>query len=519
VAHRAYLVIDGPGHNRTHVPLRDGITSLGRLPSNDVILQGDLVSRHHARILFFDGRASLQDLGSHNGCWVNDTKIATCTMNEGDRVRVGNFAVEFHRGEPAPSEQLELETRGDLPAPLESTRPPTREALPEGLESRDPSRSRLVRQLDEMASGEGAQAGEPASMTLLRVAEALSRAQNTDEYLTRALALIAEALGASFGAIHRPEGAGLRLVAGTHPARALEGQFSDSVLRWAIGKSYTVFSRNLKSDLRFGHGKSVVAMADEVASQVSAPIGVDGRVYGALSLSRSLANPFGDADVELVEGIARLLGTGIAQLGARSDLSRYFPPGRRGGPEKPGAVSTGTATVLAGDVQGFARLADRLSPERVADLLETYRTRVTEVLFKHEAAVRFGFGSDVIAVFADSSETAAERAVEAAIAARTTFDGMASTFRDLGPRRMRIGISTGWSLSGIIGRLQPDFAVVGDAADVAHLLVDLAPPGAILVDPETDTLARRRFLSEEAGIHAVRSRREPLRYFQILGVR
>lgn len=96
--HAAYIVIQGPGHNDTRIALREGITSFGRLPSNDVILLGDLVSRNHARIIFFDGKASLQDLGSHNGSWVNEERIATRALNPGDALRIGNFKVTFLRG-------------------------------------------------------------------------------------------------------------------------------------------------------------------------------------------------------------------------------------------------------------------------------------------------------------------------------------------------------------------------------------------------------------------------------------
>src|SRR5687768_615750 len=95
----AYIVIQGPGHDDTRIALREGITSFGRLPSNDVILLGDLVSRHHSRIIFFDGKASIQDLGSHNGSWVNEERVATRALNTGDIVRVGNFLITFHRGQ------------------------------------------------------------------------------------------------------------------------------------------------------------------------------------------------------------------------------------------------------------------------------------------------------------------------------------------------------------------------------------------------------------------------------------
>lgn len=97
--HSAYIVIEGPGHDGTRLPLREGITSFGRLPSNDVILLGDLVSRHHSRITFFEGRATLQDLGSHNGSWVNGEQVQSKVLKEGDVCRVGNFRVAFHPGE------------------------------------------------------------------------------------------------------------------------------------------------------------------------------------------------------------------------------------------------------------------------------------------------------------------------------------------------------------------------------------------------------------------------------------
>ena len=96
--HQAYIVIHGPGHDGTTLPLREGITSFGRLPSNDVILLGDLVSRHHSRITFFEGRATLQDLGSHNGSWVNGERVTSRVLKEGDVARVGNFRVAFHVG-------------------------------------------------------------------------------------------------------------------------------------------------------------------------------------------------------------------------------------------------------------------------------------------------------------------------------------------------------------------------------------------------------------------------------------
>ena len=103
--HSAYIIIHGPGHDGTRLQLREGITSFGRLPSNDVILLGDLVSRHHARITYFEGRATLQDLGSHNGTFVNGIRVRNAIpINEGDLIELGTtvrFLVESIQPEPS----------------------------------------------------------------------------------------------------------------------------------------------------------------------------------------------------------------------------------------------------------------------------------------------------------------------------------------------------------------------------------------------------------------------------------
>ena len=88
---QAFVVIDGPGYQGTRLPIREGITSLGRLPSNDLILLDDLVSRKHARILYFNGQLAVQDMNSHNGCWVNGEKVSKQAVSHRDLLRVGNF--------------------------------------------------------------------------------------------------------------------------------------------------------------------------------------------------------------------------------------------------------------------------------------------------------------------------------------------------------------------------------------------------------------------------------------------
>lgn len=98
----AYVVIDGPGFEGAVFALKEGITTIGRLPANDIVLSDGGVSRHHARISFFEDRALFQDLGSHNGSLVNGETVTTCPLQGGDRISVGAFQLSFRRG-PIPN--------------------------------------------------------------------------------------------------------------------------------------------------------------------------------------------------------------------------------------------------------------------------------------------------------------------------------------------------------------------------------------------------------------------------------
>lgn len=73
------------------LPLQDGVYSLGRVPSNDLVIGDDAVSSHHGQIEVRDGRIWFSDLGSTNGSWVNDTRLAQAPveLHEGDSIKIG----------------------------------------------------------------------------------------------------------------------------------------------------------------------------------------------------------------------------------------------------------------------------------------------------------------------------------------------------------------------------------------------------------------------------------------------
>ena len=81
------------------IPLAEGDRILGRDDSADVVLPETTVSRRHARITCGDGGATLEDLGSQNGTWVNEQRASGLVpLTDGDRIRLGLALVIYRRG-------------------------------------------------------------------------------------------------------------------------------------------------------------------------------------------------------------------------------------------------------------------------------------------------------------------------------------------------------------------------------------------------------------------------------------
>lgn len=70
--------------------------TIGREPAADVFLDDVTVSRNHAVITTGPGGASLRDLGSLNGTYVNRRRIdGDEVLEDGDELQIGKFRLTF----------------------------------------------------------------------------------------------------------------------------------------------------------------------------------------------------------------------------------------------------------------------------------------------------------------------------------------------------------------------------------------------------------------------------------------
>ncbi len=76
--------------------LDEGGHILGRDPDADVFLNQPGVSRRHARLTITAGQATIEDLGSKNGTFVGDQRVAGVrTLHDGEVVGVGSVKLTF----------------------------------------------------------------------------------------------------------------------------------------------------------------------------------------------------------------------------------------------------------------------------------------------------------------------------------------------------------------------------------------------------------------------------------------
>ncbi|MBI4211790.1 MAG: GGDEF domain-containing protein [Deltaproteobacteria bacterium] len=90
---RAYILfLSGPLQGKL-MCLTEGETILGRADDADVPVADSRISRKHCTFTLEDGKATLKDLGSTNGTFVNAKRIDRHVLENGDKIQVSSSTV------------------------------------------------------------------------------------------------------------------------------------------------------------------------------------------------------------------------------------------------------------------------------------------------------------------------------------------------------------------------------------------------------------------------------------------
>ena len=175
-------------------------------------------------------------------------------------------------------------------------------------------------------------------------------------------------------------------------------------------------------------------------------------------------------------------------------------------------------TVLLCDLVGSTSLSTRLDPEDLSKILQQFQRCCDNAIRRYEGHTARLMGDGVLAYFGfpTAHEDDAERAIRAAL---EMVESVSALIIPIARRlEVRVGIASGLVVVGdVIGEGPArEFALVGDAPNLAARLQALAEPSQILIAPRTRLLLARLFEFADLGDHRLKGFERPIHVWRVL---
>lgn len=190
-----------------------------------------------------------------------------------------------------------------------------------------------------------------------------------------------------------------------------------------------------------------------------------------------------------------------------------------GGAELAAEVGGGTAelrhvAVLFADLEGFTHLCERLDPEEVVETLDRIYDRLGEEVARYGGHIDKVLGDGLMVLFGapTAHEDDCMRAVMAGLAMQRAVGELQPWIRKrLGQGLgLRVGVDAGPVVYGAIGPGKAAATVIGDAANVAARLQQVAAPGQVVISGRVRRLAGWHIQARQLGTVQLEGRRAAL---------
>ncbi|MGZ5725258.1 MAG: adenylate/guanylate cyclase domain-containing protein, partial [Caldimonas sp.] len=182
------------------------------------------------------------------------------------------------------------------------------------------------------------------------------------------------------------------------------------------------------------------------------------------------------------------------------------------------------ATVMFSDLTGYTALNEAADPEEVEAIMGRIKAEAATVIERHGGTVNQFVGDEIMALFGVplARRDDPRRAVAAAL---ELHDAVARLVAELepGPGRPALSMHTGINTGLVVARRSDaragDYALTGDAVNVAARLRSLASPGEVLVGADTWQQVSDHFEAEAGAPVEVKGKERPLSPYRIRGAR
>ena len=115
----ARLVLDCDGVDVITHELIGALITIGRAPSNDVVIDDPTVSAQHASLTKLPSGYRLKDLGSSNGTQINGLSITQAGLKDGAEIRFGYVTGVFRDATATMDQARKLQVPGEHDRPAQ----------------------------------------------------------------------------------------------------------------------------------------------------------------------------------------------------------------------------------------------------------------------------------------------------------------------------------------------------------------------------------------------------------------
>lgn len=260
------------------------VTTIGRAPTNRVVVPDDICSRHHCEIFQADGKWILRDLGSRNGTLVEGCRVTEdWELSDGDQIQIGECSLVF---------TPDISRNPDDDGPLESGTETSDGDVPGRKEASEPEivfRRHKTRYHSTGADAIGRDRASQELARMYRLALEMGSTHDVKELSEIVLDGLFSDSNVSIGAIlllpkdtEDPEPSQLRIAAYRTTGEESYEKVSNSLSTIVLTDWEAVLARDIKEDSRLENQPSLQQL--QACSVICAPIRTKDAIYGLIHL-------------------------------------------------------------------------------------------------------------------------------------------------------------------------------------------------------------------------------------------
>ena len=478
---------------------------IGRSSECDLVLSSPNVSRKHAFIEKRDGHHFyIKDLGSKNGIYYAGKRVEDLILKKTTKLTVGPFVITVKI-----------------------------DSMPEETSEKDFTDSSFVKDIGELTHSR-----KDLIDVFAKIGKLLIYETDLRKICESLLGVIEERIDFSRGILLLWDSSkkqlvpyGVKIKGGGQYSNP-ESLFSSTITKKAFFEKVGILTTNAMIDPRFSGKQSIVIQG--IRSALCVPLWDKDKTIGVIYLDALLKEKlYTQDDLKILSVLASFAAIGIEQvrlfnemkkqMQIRERLSRYHSPSVVS--KLIEETATGSlnmeeveASIIFADIVNFTSMSRKLSPSDIASMLNSFFSKMTDIVFKYEGTLDKFIGDCVMAVFGapNKMEDHAERAVKAAIEMQQS---LSSFNKETGYNlKIKIGINSGKVVAGDVGSYKRvDYTVLGDTVNIASRLESRAClPGEIVIGENCYNFVKNKFKIELKGERKVKGIEKKLKVYKVL---